>query len=82
MPLIHMNGTGKKTLFEDYDTAADKLHDFIESWGKMEFNARDYYPHGPEAWTQARDARDAINAKIREIREYIDAHREHLYSTN
>jgi hypothetical protein len=74
-----MNGTGIKTLTEDYDNASDKLRDFVDTWERMEFNARDYYPHGPEAWTKARDARDAINAKIREIKQYIDAHREHLY---
>jgi hypothetical protein len=79
LPLVHMNGTGIKTLTEDYDNAGDALHTFIDAWERMEFNARDYYPHGPEAWTQARDARDAINAKIREIEQYIDAHREHLY---
>ena len=79
LPLVHMNGTGIKTLTEDYDAAGEKLRDFIDTWGEMEFNARDYYPHGPEAWTKARDARDAINAKIREIKQYIDAHREHLY---
>jgi hypothetical protein len=79
LPLVHMNGTGIKTLTEDYDNAGDKLRDFVDTWERMEFNARDYYPHGPEAWTKARDARDAINAKIREIEQYIDAHREHLY---
>ena len=79
LPLVHMNGTGIKTLTEDYDAADDKLHDFMETWGKMEFNARDYYPHGPEAWTKALEARQEINAKIREIKNYINAHREHLY---
>lgn len=79
LPLVHMNGTGIKTLTEDYDAADDELRDFIDAWEKMEFNARDYYPHGPEAWTKARDARNAINAKICEIKQYIDAHREHLY---
>lgn len=80
LPLVHLNGTRKKTLLDGYDQAADKLHDFIEAWGGIEFNARDYYPNGPEAWTAARDARDEMNRHIRAVREYLDAHREHLYS--
>ena len=79
LPLVHMNGTGIKTLTEDCDNASDKLRDFVDTWERMEFNARDYYPHGPEAWTKARDARDAINQKLRDVKDYIDAHREHLY---
>jgi hypothetical protein len=80
LPLVHMNGTGLKSLTEDYDLIDDKLHDFLESWQKMEFNARDYYPLGPEAWTKAVEARQEINKKLREVKAYIDAHREHLYS--
>lgn len=79
LPTIHLNGTGKKTLCEGYDAADDALHDFIEAWERIEFNARDYYVQGSEAWTAARDARMAINAKIREIREYLIQHRAHLH---
>ena len=80
LPIVHMNGTGIKTLTEDYDNADDALHTFIDVWGRMEFNSRDYYPLGPESWTHARERRDEINAKIREIKEYINAHREYFYS--
>jgi hypothetical protein len=79
LPLVHMNGTGKATLCDDYDAASEALRDFIDAWGKMEFNSRDYYPLGPDAWGKARDARDEINRKIRDIDEYIDAHRAHLH---
>lgn len=81
MPLIHLNGTGKKMLCEGYDQAAEKLQDFIDAWRSVEFNARDYYPHGTEAWRQACDARDAINAKICAIIGYIGMHREHLHGS-
>jgi hypothetical protein len=75
-----MNGTGLKTLREGYDLADDKLHDFLEAWQRMEFNARDYYTQGPEHWQKATEARQEINAKLREVKGYLDAHREHLYS--
>lgn len=79
LPTVHMNGTGKKTLMEGYDGAADALLAFADAFGRIEFNARDYYVQGSDAYPKARDNRDAINLKIREIRDYIDAHREYLY---
>lgn len=81
MPLIHLNGTGIETLQEGYAEAADRLRDFIKRWGRIEFNARDYYPNGPDAWPKAIEAREAISAKIAEIEDYIDLHREHLYNS-
>lgn len=80
LPTIHSNGTGVQTLRAGYDAAADALHVFVEAWGQIEFNARDYYIQGPDAYTAARDERDAMNAKIRDVRTYLDTIREHLYS--
>jgi hypothetical protein len=80
LPTIHLNGTSRADLQSGWDNAAEKLHDFMEAFGSIEFNARDYYVQGPSAWTEASDARYDINRKIREIRDYIDAHRAHLHS--
>ncbi len=74
-PTVHMNGTGFKTLNEDMEKIDDAFFLFINTWERVEFNARDYYVQGPEAFTQARDERLAINVKIRDIKRYIDAHR-------
>jgi hypothetical protein len=79
LPTIHNNGTGRQMLTEGYDNAADKLQDFIEAWGKVEFNARDYYVQGPDAWVKALEEREAMSAKIREVRDYITEIRQHLY---
>ena len=81
LPLVHLNGTGIKTLTEGYSAADDALHDFIAAFGNIEFNARDYYPAGPDAWGKAVDARQEINQKIRDIEDYLDAHLAHLYSS-
>lgn len=78
-PVVHLNGSGKTMLVEGYDAAATALEEFIGAWGRIEFNARDYYPSGPEAWSNAREHRDQIAAKIREINDYILAHRIHLH---
>lgn len=80
LPTIHLNGTGRETLQRGYDHAAGKFHDFIEAWGAIEFNARDYYVAGPDAWEAARSERDDLNAKLRAVREHLDAIREHLYN--
>ena len=79
-PVVHMNGSGLKTLKESYDAAGEKIEDFVEAWGKIEFNARDYYPSGPEAYEAAREHRYKIAHLIAEVQEYITDHRIHLYN--
>ena len=79
LPQIRSNGTGKHCLTEGYGNASDKLLDFIDAFERIEFNPRDYYTQGEDAYGKARDERDAINQKILEIRQYINAHLEALY---
>ena len=78
LPTIHMNGTGAKTLREHYDRADDALFEFKEAFSAIEFNARDYYVDGPDAWGNAVEARLEINRKIQDIQLYLNAHRAHL----
>ena len=79
LPTVHMGGNSRKDLQEGYSNAALELENFIEAWGRIEFNARDYYVVDG-AWTKARDERDAMNAKLRDVRNYLQAIQEHLYS--
>jgi hypothetical protein len=74
-PTVHLNGTGFLNLWTDYENLDDKFHAFTDAWGNMEFNARDYYVQGPDAYTKAREERYAIAQKIKDIKAYIDAHR-------
>lgn len=53
-PTIHINGTSPEMLVEGYREAYLAVLAAQEAIGKIEFNARDYYPHGPEAWAAAR----------------------------
>ncbi len=80
LPSIHLNGSGRATLQSGYDLAAEKLRDFVEAWQAIEFNARDYYVQGADAWTAARDERAAMSKRIGEVSAYLDSIREHLYS--
>jgi hypothetical protein len=79
LPTIHSNGTSLDTLLDGYDAIDLALYDLIAKWQAVEFNARDYYLQGPDAYTQARDERQQHGAKIQEIRAYIDGIRQHLY---
>ena len=68
-PILHMNGTGYQTLSEGYSDAHDKLRDFVDAWGQIEFNSRDYYVN--DSWNDALSERQEIAKKIREIDDYL-----------
>jgi hypothetical protein len=77
LPTVHMNGSGIRLLTETYADAAHDLRKFIQSWGNTEFNSRDYYVV-EGAWEKAVAEREEMNAKVREIRDYLETIREHL----
>lgn len=80
LPAIHLNGTSRKMLAEGYDAIYAALHALEEAWGRCEFNARDYYVHGPWAWEAASEQRYDMARKIRDLKQYIDAHRAHIHT--
>ena len=54
LPMIHTNGTSAKMLFEGYLKAYEACRETLEAIEGIEFNARDYYPIHPNAWSEAR----------------------------
>ena len=77
LPRVHLNGTGRRMLTEDYSKAQDTLHASITDMSAIEFNARDYYVlPDPDAYVKARAKRDEMFAKLREVEEYLLAHME------
>ena len=79
LPTIHMNGTSKRMLLEGYDDAQFAIRQAHDKICKIEFNARDYYPQGPDAWTEAVKERTEILRKLEEVRDYLLKHIEHIY---
>lgn len=79
LPTIHMNGTSKRMLLEGYDDAQFAIRQAQEAIGKIEFNARDYYPQGPEAWTQAVQERSEMMHKLADVMDYLLKHIEHIH---
>ena len=80
LPQIHRNGTSRESLQRDYDAAAEALQTFIDNWRAIEFNARDYYTQGPTEWPAAVKEREIVNASIKQVHDYLETIREHLYS--
>ncbi len=52
-PTLHLNGTGKEMLLKGYMAAYHALREAQKAMESIEFNPRDYYVQGPEAWTEA-----------------------------
>jgi hypothetical protein len=78
LPTIHLNGTGRQTLLDHYNDAYRALVTAHAAFTEIEFNARDYYPQGPDAYHRARTERDCALHKFGQLKEYLEAHLIHL----
>jgi hypothetical protein len=78
LPTIHLNGTGRDTLLRDYSEAYTQLIKFRDAFARIEFNARDFYVQGSDAFPRARSARDELRLRIGQLMEYLEAHLAHL----
>lgn len=78
LPSIHLNGSGRRMLTEDYTAAYHALQAAIRAFQSVEFNARDYYPQGADAFTRARHQRDAQLQHLSGVQHYLEAHLAHL----
>lgn len=74
VPSVHLNGTGRKTLQDDYFRAYRALDEAIEAFYKITCNGRDYYPQGPDAYCKARAERDSELKRFAQIKEYLAVH--------
>ena len=80
LPTIHLNGTSRERLIEQYTAAADAINDAYHALMAAAPNGRDYYPQGPQAMEAAtrehidRLSRlDAIHFELVELAEAIAA---------
>jgi hypothetical protein len=78
LPTIHLNGTGAKMLNSEYHAAYKALANFRDLFATTTCNARDFYPQGDSAWTDARFERAEIFAKISDIEDYLTTWLEHI----
>jgi hypothetical protein len=73
-PTVHLNGTGYKDLWTGYEAAYEAIRAAQDALGKIEFNSRDYYVQGPEAWGKAQDHRNEQRQVLANVEEYLLQH--------
>lgn len=77
-PMVHLNGTGRRSLELQYEKASEALREALEAVAEMVPNARDYYVQSTTAFTEAREQHRARLTKIHEVKADVDALWEHL----
>ena len=73
LPTIHLNGTGAKSLADEYHAvyqAIDRVSDALQA---ATCNSRDFYPQDDAAWQQAREERADMFRKLAEVQNYVEA---------
>jgi hypothetical protein len=72
IPTVHLNGTSGADLKREYLSAYEAIDNAIEALAGATLNARDFYPQGAGAYSQARAERDAAFRKLREAQAYVE----------
>ena len=70
-PLIHLNGSDGERLLKDAQTSLYAVNQAIEAMHAGQPNARDYYPRGLDAYSQARREYEGHLGALRGVREYL-----------
>jgi hypothetical protein len=78
LPTIHTNGTGPRTLYVDYSTARLAVIDSIKRLEMMEFNSRDYFMHGMDAWKKAQAQHRARLNQLQSVADELEQIAEHV----
>jgi hypothetical protein len=73
-PTVHLNGTGYKDLWAGYEAAYDAVRAAQDALAKIEFNSRDYYVQGPDAWSKALEHRIEQRNALGQVEEYLLQH--------
>jgi hypothetical protein len=90
-PTIHLGGTTAPQLLDDYGKAYEALLAAREAFDKIEFNSRDYLPHGnhtsvpfagTQEWQAAVEWRERITQSLVDIEEYLLNHIESIHEQN
>ena len=78
MPSIHLNGTSRDKLFEQYSDATAALRVAIKKLEDASPNARDYYLQGPSAYKEAEIQHNARILQLQGVMKEIYAILEHI----
>jgi hypothetical protein len=78
LPTIHMNGTSARCLLEGYMEARSAVMRASEAIQAIEFNARDYYPQGGNAFRVAQEQHVSRMKRLAEISDELLRIAEHV----
>ena len=69
-PTLHLNGTGKTDLRDEYAAAYAAIDKAIQTFASTTCNGRDF-PNGWDDYYKARDERTEAFTKLREAHAYV-----------
>lgn len=78
-PVIHMNGTSRKALLEEYRAAFDAVRNAMEKLNNVTVHGRDYYPKGNDAIRTALRQQEDRMDKLRSVRDELQQIAEVIY---
>jgi len=81
-PLIHLNGNSRESLLDGYNNARRDLQSAINSFYRIDFHSRNYYPLPPGSWDKASAERDEVRAWLHNADTYLEQHIEHLSNSD
>lgn len=73
LPTLHLNGTGAKTLLDEYTALAEAIENATTALEQCTCNERDFYLQGDDAWSRATDERSQMFQKLDDLQEYASA---------
>ena len=77
-PIIHLNGTSKEDLLQQYLDAGHAIEAALRAMAKASPNGRDYYPLGPDAFRAAQDRWETLMRNVREAYQECQVTAEHV----
>lgn len=77
-PTIHLNGTGRSDLYEQYADAGAAIGKAVDKLYACQPNARDYYPQGDGAAKCARLEHDTRIKRLQDVGREIQELLEHV----
>lgn len=75
-PTVHLNGTHRDDLLEEYSDAVDAIQSALDALPNP--NGRDYYPQGPSAIDAAIDQYGRWELKLKEVKRELEAIRNQI----
>ena len=70
LPTIHLNGTGARTLRDEYNKVRMAAKATADALADATCNARDFYPQGPETFQQAHADRREMFRLLQLVQDY------------